>query len=150
MAKFEIDEDLIRRLAKLIEETGLSEIELAEGDQRVRVARQIAAAPTQITAPLGPPVAAQIEARGNEAPAEPAHPGTVFSPMVGTIYLQPKPGAPPFVTVGDEVSEGQTLLIVEAMKVMNPIPAPRSGTVLAILVQDQQPVEYGEALMIIE
>ncbi len=150
MAKFEIDEDLIRRLAKLIEETGLSEIELAEGDQRVRVARQLAAAPTQITAPLAAPIAVPVEARGEGAPAEPAHPGTVASPMVGTIYLQAKPGAPPFVAVGDEVTEGQTLLIVEAMKVMNPIPAPRSGTVLAILVQDQQPVEYGEALMIIE
>ncbi len=144
----ELDRDLIRDLAALLDETGLTEIEWTRGDRTVRVARQPAAAP--------PAPAAREEAMREEAaPAADAadsasHPGAVLSPMVGTAYAAPEPGAAPFVEVGVRVSEGQTVLIVEAMKTMNPIPAPRSGTVRRILVSDGAPVEYGEVLMIVE
>lgn len=142
----EPDRDLIRDLAALLDETGLTEIEWTRGDRTVRVARQPAAAP---------PAVAAAPAREEAAPAadaaDPAsHPGAVLSPMVGTAYAAPEPGAAPFVEVGVRVSEGQTVLIVEAMKTMNPIPAPRSGTVRRILVSDGAPVEYGEVLMIVE
>jgi acetyl-CoA carboxylase biotin carboxyl carrier protein len=149
-----IDADLIRELARLLEETGLGEIEIERDGQRVRVARQ--AAP-QALAPVAAPV--QVEAPPTSpAPAEPApaagdwvnHPGVVKSPMVGTAYRAPEPGAMPFVDVGSQVAAGATLLIIEAMKTMNQIPAPRAGTVTRILVEDGQPVEYGEPLMIIE
>ncbi len=141
-----VDEDLIRRLAQLLTETGLSEIEIERDDTRVRVARNggvtVAAAP----APAPPP----REAR-EEKPAEPAvHPGTVHSPIVGTAYRSPEPGAAPFVNVGDVVDAGDTLLIIEAMKTMNHIPAPRAGKVTQILVSDGQPVEYDEPLMVLE
>lgn len=152
MAKMQVDKALIRDLAELLNETNLSEIEVEEGQSRIRVARSLTvnagvAAPAPVyAAPAAPaaPVAAP-------APAEDAsHPGAVTSPMVGTAYTAPEPDAPAFVSVGSQVQAGQTILIVEAMKVMNPIPAPRAGTVKKILVSNAQPVEYGEALMIIE
>ena len=141
-----VDQDLIRELAKLLTETGLTEIEVEHDDTRIRVARGAAPAAVQV------PVAAIVAEKPKTAVAEEAvnHPGTVLSPMVGTAYRSPEPGARPFVDVGDTVREGQTLLIIEAMKTMNQIPAPRSGTVTAVMVEDGQPVEYGEPLMIIE
>jgi len=148
MPPFEIDADAIRKLADLMTETGLAEIELAEGERRMRVARALAQ----------PAIAAIAPAHHAEAMAAAAavavslatHPGAVTSPMVGTAYLQPEPEAPRFVEVGDTVRLGDSLLIIEAMKVMNPIKAPKAGTVTQILVSDGQPVEYGEPLMIIE
>lgn len=142
-----VDKEMIRELAGLLDETGLTEIEVENGKQRIRIAR---AAPTiAASAPAALAAAAGLEA--TPLAAEPAaHPGAVVSPMVGTVYIAPEPDTPPFVNVGDQVDTGQTLLIVEAMKTMNPIPAPKSGKVAQILVSDGAPVEYGEALMIIE
>ncbi len=140
-----VDKDLIRDLAGLMDETGLTEIEIEVGKQRVRVARGATAAPAQ---PIL--IAAASTAAADAAPDPASHPGAVISPMVGTVYISPEPDTPPFVNVGDQVSVGQTLLIVEAMKTMNPIPAPKSGTVTQIMVSDGSPVEYGEPLMIIE
>lgn len=143
----DLDKDLIRELAALLEETGLSEIEIGEDDKHIRVARGGAVVnAVAAAAPAAP--AAEPEGRGAVDPA--SHPGAVTSPMVGTAYLSPDPNSPPFVSVGATVKEGQTLLIVEAMKTMNAIPAPRGGTVTQILVTDEQPVEYDEVLMIIE
>jgi acetyl-CoA carboxylase biotin carboxyl carrier protein len=151
------DKDLVRELAALLEETGLTEIEIEIEGKRVRVARGVNLT-TTLTTDGG-----QSEAR--ETAARPAtdvrssasrpdelvvHPGTVTSPMVGTAYRSPEPGAPPFVEVGTRVAAGQTLLIIEAMKTMNQIPSPRAGTVIAILVEDGQPVEFGEPLAVIE
>jgi acetyl-CoA carboxylase biotin carboxyl carrier protein len=149
-----IDADLIRELARLLEETGLGEIEIERDGQRVRVARQASSNPA---APAAVPVQVQAPPT-SPAPPEPApaaedwasHPGVVTSPMVGTAYRAPEPGAMPFVDVGSQVAAGTTLLIIEAMKTMNQIPAPRAGTVTRILVEDGQPVEFGEPLMIIE
>lgn len=153
MAKMNLDKELIRELNDLLEETGLSEIEISEGRQSVRVSRQsaMAAVAQAIPAPAAPASAADApaSAENNEPPASEAA-GAVPSPMVGTVYLAPKPGDPNFVSEGDQVSEGQTLMIVEAMKVMNPIPAPRAGTVTRILVADAQPIEFGEPLLVIE
>jgi acetyl-CoA carboxylase biotin carboxyl carrier protein len=148
MASFDIDGDLIRKLADLLRETGLNEIEFAEGEKRIRVTRGApAAAATAVHLAPAAPAAAPVPAAG----ARPAqHPGAVTSPMVGTAYLAPEPGAAPFVRVGDQVKAGQTLLIIEAMKVMNPIKAPRGGTVTEIAIADAQPVEFGEVLMVIE
>lgn len=145
MPPFDIDPETIRKLAELMTETGLSEIEMAEGDRRVRVSRAtLAAAPIHVAA-------ASASAAAPVAAASPtSHPGAVISPMVGTAYLQGEPGAPPFVSVGDPVRLGDTLLIIEAMKVMNPIKAPKSGTLTQILISDGQPVEYGEPMMIVE
>ena len=148
MKKLEVDTDLIRSLAALLDETGLSEIELGEGDRRIRVARNSSASAAAA-------VAEDAAAPPDANPAAPAavdadHPGVVTSPMVGTVYLAPEPGAPPFVNVGDTVGEGQTLIIIEAMKVMNPIRAPRAGSVTRILVENGDPIEYGEALLILE
>ncbi len=145
MPKFDIDPETIRKLAELMTETDLSEIEVAEGDRRVRVSRAVqAGAPMHLTAMSAP--AAAIA-----APVSPAsHPGAVISPMVGTAYLQAEPGAPPFVSIGDAVQVGDTLLIIEAMKVMNPIKAPKNGVLKQILISDGQPVEYGEPMMIVE
>jgi acetyl-CoA carboxylase biotin carboxyl carrier protein len=144
-----IDARLVRRLAAILNDTGLTEIEVERGDLRIKVARnttQIAAAPAVYAAP-SPQLAAAAPAAG---PTAPEYEGEVVkSPMVGTVYLQPEPGASPFVRVGDQVTEGQTLLIVEAMKTMNPIPAPRSGRILEVLVADAQPVEFGEPLAVI-
>ncbi|ADZ70471.1 acetyl-CoA carboxylase biotin carboxyl carrier protein [Polymorphum gilvum] len=145
------DKELIRELALLLDETNLSEIELEQKDFRVRVARQLTVE-AAVAAPAAPaavvPAAAAVVAATAADPS--SHPGVVTSPMVGTAYLAPEPGARVFVEVGDRVSEGQTILIVEAMKTMNQIPAPRSGTVKQILVEDAQPVEYGEPLFIVE
>ncbi len=146
MSKYDIDEEAIRKLAELLNETGLSEIEIEDDDRRLRVARQ--ATPVHAVAPAAP-AAAAAAAVVEEAPAGP-HPGTVTSPMVGTVYLAPEPGARPFVQVGDEVREGQTLLIIEAMKVMNNLPAPRAGKVTAVLIDDGTPVEFGEPLVVVE
>ena len=151
-----VDPHLIRELAALLEETGLSEIEWESEGQRVRVARSNAAAAQAPRAPnpsASEPIAveAQVEpAPPRPAPDHAAHPGAVTSPMVGTAYLSPEPGANPFVRSGDNVTEGQTLLIVEAMKTMNPIAAPRAGTVSQVLVSNGAPVEYGEVLLIID
>ena len=146
-----IDARLVRRLAAILNDTGLTEIEVERGDLRIKVARAPAAmtAPATVYAPspsIGPTTATPAPA----AHAEPEAEGEVVkSPMVGTVYLQPEPGSPPFVRVGDMVSEGQTLLIVEAMKTMNPIPAPKAGRLLELLVADGQPVEFGEPLAVI-
>jgi len=144
-----IDEDLIRQLAKLLEETHLSEIEIECDDFKVRVARHSAGS---FHAPAAPPAPhdalPSIEARPDVGLA--SHPGVVKSPMVGTAYRSPKPGDPPFVNEGDMVSEGQTLMIVEAMKTMNAILAPRGGRVAKILVANEQPVEFGEPLLVVE
>ena len=147
-AKGAVDHDLIRELAKLLEETGLTEIEFERDGARVRVARQLTAAPARVAATLEPgPSVPAIDV----AAIDPAkHPGVVASPMVGTAYRGPEPGARPFVEVGSVVRAGEALLIVEAMKTMNQIPAPRAGRVIQILIEDGQPVEFGEPLMIIE
>jgi acetyl-CoA carboxylase biotin carboxyl carrier protein len=135
------DAELIRALAALLTETGLTEIEYAIGDRRVRVSRIAAGPPASVPGVVSAPsvAAGSIE-----------HPGMVKAPMVGTAYLAPQPGAPPFVHLGDVVAEGQPLLIIEAMKVMNQIRAHRPGRVAQIVVEDAQPVEYGAALMLIE
>lgn len=148
------DTALIRDLAVLLDETNLSEIELEQGDTRIRVARQMTiGAPVNVAAPMAAPTApAAAASPAAAAPAaEPAHAGTtVTSPMVGTAYLAAEPGAPAFIQVGDKVVEGQTILIIEAMKTMNHIPATKAGTVKQILVDDAQPVEFGEPLIIVE
>ena len=151
-AKSGVDHDLIRDLARLLDETNLTEIEFERDGQRVRVARQaqmVAAAPMQRAAPASEAGAAIAAAAAAAADLE-KHPGAVPSPMVGTAYLGPEPGARPYVEVGTQVRAGQTLLIVEAMKTMNQIPAPRAGRVVQIVVEDGQPVEYGQPLMVIE
>jgi acetyl-CoA carboxylase biotin carboxyl carrier protein len=150
-----IDPELVRDLASILNDTGLTEIEVEHGELRLRLARTVtvAAAPAasvHVAAPAAiAPVAAAAPAPA--ASADPAkHPGAVPSPMVGTAYLAAEPGAAPFVKVGDTVTAGQTLMVVEAMKTFNPIPAPRAGKVTAILVNDAQPVEFGEPLLILE
>jgi acetyl-CoA carboxylase biotin carboxyl carrier protein len=153
MAKFEMDTEFVRKLAQILHETHLGEIELAEGDKRIRVARPtvtMAAAP--VTAAQAGPAAAAAAPAGAPAAGNDLgkHPGAVKSPMVGTAYLAPEPGKPNFVSVGDKVTAGQTLLIIEAMKTFNPIKAPKSGTVSQILVDNARPVEFGEPLMIVE
>jgi acetyl-CoA carboxylase biotin carboxyl carrier protein len=146
--KSKIDQDLIRQLADLLTETGLTEIEIETDDNRVRVARNLTA---PAAAHATPPAAAQPAPKAAApAPAETDHAGTVHSPMVGTAFLAPSPGEKPYIDIGTQVRQGDTLLIVEAMKTMNQIPAPRSGKVIRILVEDGQPVEYGEPLLIIE
>ncbi len=147
-----VDKELIRELADLLQETGLAEIEIEHEGFRVRVAR-----PTITGSGSAAARAAPAPAPRQEAPGEPAaapdrmpHPGTVKSPMVGTAYRAPAPGAQAFVELGSEIKKGQTILIIEAMKTMNPIPAPRDGRVIEIMVADGQPVEFGEPLMIIE
>lgn len=147
-----IDARLVRTLADILTDTGLSEIEVERDGLKVRVAKTLAAAPVAYAA--APVAAAPVAAApaGEAAPAAeaPRKGDVVNSPMVGTVYLQPQPDAPPFVKVGDTVTAGQTLLIVEAMKTMNPIPAPRGGKIVEIIVQDAQPVEFGEPLIVIE
>ena len=151
-----IDARLVRKLADILTETGLTEIEVEHSGLKVRVAKTMMAssavhmaAPAQMAhaAPVAAPAAPAAEA---PAPAARAKGDEVKSPMVGTIYLQPQPGADPFVKVGDTVQAGQTLFIVEAMKTMNPIPAPKGGRIVEILVGDGQPVEFGEPLAIVE
>ena len=150
-----IDKELIRELAALLTETGLNEIEIEDDDLRVRVARDLPAPPTQVvySEPPRQPVSTSPPGAASEpgAPIDPArHPGCVPSPMVGTVYRASEPNAKPFVEVGDQVRAGQAILIIEAMKHMNEVAAPRAGKVLEIFVEDGQPVEYGEPLMIIE
>jgi acetyl-CoA carboxylase biotin carboxyl carrier protein len=147
------DSALIRELALLLDETSLTEIEIERAGLRVRVARNVSVAASVPAAylPASAAAPAAVGAAASGAMADPAkHPGAVPSPMVGTAYWSPEPGAKPFVEVGTKVSAGQTLLIIEAMKTMNQIPSPRAGTVTQILVEDGQPVEFGEPLMIIE
>ena len=150
MAKFELDTEFVRKLAQILHETNLGEIELGDGDKRIRVARPtvtVAAAPVAAAAAPGAAAAGAAPAGGNDLGK---HPGAVKSPMVGTAYLAPEPGKPNFVAVGDKVTAGQTLLIIEAMKTFNPIKAPKAGTVMQILVDNARPVEFGEPLMIVE
>jgi acetyl-CoA carboxylase biotin carboxyl carrier protein len=149
------DQALIRDLAELLKETGLSEIEIEREGMRVRVARQVASAGLYSPAAAASTAPATLAAGAAPATAasltDPAkHPGAVPSPMVGTAYLAPEPDAAPFVQVGTRVSQGQTIMIIEAMKTMNHIPAPKAGVVMAILVGNGQPVEFGEPLAIIE
>jgi acetyl-CoA carboxylase biotin carboxyl carrier protein len=146
--KLALDIDAIRELAKLLEETGLSEIEYAEGDRKLRCVAQSKQVVQQVAASVAAPMAPVAAA---PAIAATAPTGTsVPSPMVGTVYLSSSPGAPALVKVGDKVKQGDTLLIIEAMKVMNPIKAPRAGVVAQILVEDGKPVEFGEPLIMIE
>jgi len=145
-----IDHDVIRELAKLLDETGLTEIEFERDGVSVRVARHLSAPSSRMRSAEVPPSAAMSPAPAAAALDPTQHPGAVISPMVGTAYLGPAPGARPFIEVGSLVKIGEPLLIIEAMKTMNQIPAPRSGTVIQVLVGDGQPVEYGQPLMIIE
>src|SRR5262245_35025260 len=144
-----VDHDLIHELTKLLDETGLTEIEIEQDGRRVRVARGATgpAAPAAVRVEVASPQAAEAAVK----PIDPSkHPGVVISPMVGTAYAAPEPGAKPFIDVGSTVKVGDTLLIVEAMKTMNQIPAPRAGTVIQILFEDGQTVEFGEPLVIVE
>ena len=146
-----IDGALVRELAELLAETGLSEIEVEDGPRKIRVARQLTAAPVAAQVAVAAPAAAAPAPVAAAAPAAPAvSANAVKSPMVGTVYLSADPSSPPFVSVGKPVKEGDTLLIVEAMKVMNPIVAPRSGMISAILVENAQPVEYDQPLVVID
>jgi acetyl-CoA carboxylase biotin carboxyl carrier protein len=144
-----VDQDMIRELSALLDETGLTEIEIEQDGQRVRVARNAGRGlPAHIAAPTAAPAPV---AMSTPKPTDPAkHPGVVTSPMVGTAYAAAEPGGKPFIEVGSKVKAGDTLMIVEAMKTMNQIPAPRAGTVIQILFEDGQPVEFGEPLVIIE
>ncbi|GBQ55875.1 acetyl-CoA carboxylase biotin carboxyl carrier protein [Komagataeibacter swingsii] len=152
MSRLLVDADAIRALAEILTDTGLTEIEIAEKDNRIRVVRAVAPVAHAVPAPA--PVAAPVPVTP-VAPAAVAadpskHPGAVTSPMVGVAYLAPDPSSPPFVTEGQQVSAGQTLLLIEAMKTFNQIKAPRAGTLSKVLVQSGDPVEFGEALVIIE
>jgi len=148
-----IDRALVRELAELLSDTGLTEIEVEDGARKIRVARTITAAPVMNYAPAPAaapaPVAAPAAAEAPAAPAAETHANALRSPMVGTAYLFPEPGAAPFITVGQTVKAGDTLLIVEAMKVMNPITAPAGGKITAILVENAQPVEFDQPLVVI-
>jgi acetyl-CoA carboxylase biotin carboxyl carrier protein len=146
MPKFDVDDALVRKLAALLADTGLTEIEYEVGEQRIRVSR---GGGTTVAVAAPAPVAAVAPVAVQPAAAEGPPPGAVTSPMVGTAYAAAEPGAAPFVKVGDKISKGQTLLIIEAMKVMNPIPAPHGGTVQEILFADGRPVEYGEVLLVV-
>ncbi len=153
MTPIQFDPEAIRELARILRETDLTEIELVEKDSRIRVARMmpapaavtVAAAPAPVAAPAAP--AAPTPA---PADADATHPGMVPSPMVGVAYLSPEPGAAPYITQGARVAQGQTLLLIEAMKTFNQIKAPRSGTITRILIENGSPVEYGEPLLVIE
>ncbi|WP_107713043.1 acetyl-CoA carboxylase biotin carboxyl carrier protein [Oceanicaulis sp.] len=155
----QVDSKLVRELADILNDTDLTEIEVEKGEMRIRVARELTAAPAVYAAqPAAAPVAAAPAPAPASAPEAPAavsaadaksHPGAVTSPMVGTVYLRPSPEADQFKKAGDSVKEGDTILLVEAMKTFNPITASKSGTLTELLVDDAQPVEYGEALFII-
>jgi len=146
--KFDLDAGLVRKLAKLLSETGLSEIEYAEGDKRIRCATAITS-PAPIHVQASPPAGGVAIASENKAGSTEIAGRPVTSPMVGTVYLAPEPGKPPFVKKGDKVKEGDTLLIIEAMKVMNPIKAPVGGMIADVLASDSKPVEFGEILIVI-
>jgi acetyl-CoA carboxylase biotin carboxyl carrier protein len=150
MPKVDIDTAYIEKLAELLARTGLTEIEICQADTRIRVAKQVPAAVEYIQHHAALPAAPAAAVAEAQPHADIAHPGAITSPMVGTVYLTPEPSAAPFVKVGDMVKEGQTLLIIEAMKVMNSIRAPRAGRVARIFATNAAPVEYGEPLMIIE
>ncbi len=160
MSKIKDYKELIRELAELLDKSTLSEIEVEEDDFRIRVAREVpgnisytapaAVAAPAVAAPAAPAAAATAHAEAPAATSPADHPGAVPSPMVGTAYASPSPGADPFIKVGDAVKEGDTILIIEAMKVMNQIAAPKSGTVKEVFFSDAQPVEFGETLCIIE
>ena len=145
-----IDSKLVRELAELLNETGLTEIEVEDGDRKIKVARLMTAAPMMAAAPMTAPAAAAPAMPLSSAP-EPAaiDPGALKSPMVGTCYLSAEPGSAPFIAVGQQVKVGDTLVIIEAMKVMNPITATSAGTVKSILVENAQPVEYDQPLVVI-
>lgn len=154
-----IDNESVRRLAELLDETGLTEIEYDDGDIRIRVARQQAGAIAHAVPPMPPagpsgggvsPSPAPAPAAETQTPVAADHPGAVTSPMVGTVYLSPEPGAATFIGVGDSVSVGQTLMLVEAMKTFNEIKAPHAGTVTQIVVENGVPIEFGDVLAIIE
>ena len=149
------DTALVKALADILDDAGLAELEYETADLSVRLSRVSGAAPVAPVAAMAAPAAAPAPAASSPAPAADSvdaasHPGAVTSPMVGTVYVAPEPDAPSFISVGDAVKKGQTILIVEAMKVMNPITAPADGTVTQILVQNAQPVEFGEVLVVIE
>jgi acetyl-CoA carboxylase biotin carboxyl carrier protein len=156
MNRLPVDTEAIRTLAQILQDTGLTEIEIAEKDSRIRVVR----APAQVAAvvPAAAPAATTAASAGGQVPIANAdgtedyaqHPGAVKSPMVGVAFLSPEPGAPPFVTAGQSVAAGQTLLLIEAMKTFNQIKAPRSGTITRIMAQSSVPVEYGQVLMVID
>jgi acetyl-CoA carboxylase biotin carboxyl carrier protein len=146
-----VDHDLILELSKLLNETGLTEIEIEQDGQRIRVARGAVASAAPVVVAAAAPRAPASAPPAEAAPVDPAkHPGAVLSPMVGTAYGAPEPGAKPFIDIGQTVKAGDTLLIIEAMKTMNQIPATRAGTVTKILFEDGQPVEFGEPLVIVE
>jgi acetyl-CoA carboxylase biotin carboxyl carrier protein len=145
MGGFKIDNEAVRLLADLIHETGLGEIEYEDGDRRIRVAMPQVSASPMVAAPVATATAAPSAPSSDEKPN-----GAVSSPMVGTVYLQSGPGEPPFIKVGDRINPGDTVVIIEAMKVMNQIPAPHGGVVRSIEVANAQAVEYGEVLMVIE
>jgi len=155
-AKNTSETKLIRELADILNETDLSEIEMKRGDLKIRVSKQSTQVVSAVAAPAAAPVAASVPAAAmmqTDAPAasdQSNHPGAVKSPMVGTAYVRPSPDASPFVSEGQSVKEGDTVLLVEAMKTFNPITAPKSGTIKTVLVDDAQPVEFGEVLFIIE
>lgn len=149
----QVDAEVIRELSDLLTETGLTEIEIEQSGQRIRVARQNAPH-VNASAVTVPAISEAVALPSSLVATEATRPkrdaeGAITSPMVGTVYIAPEPGKPPFVKVGDSVSEGDTLLIVEAMKTMNPIPAPRAGTIKEILVRDAQPVEFGQTLLVL-
>jgi len=148
MAKSPIDKDLIRDLADLLTETDLNEIEIEKDGMRLRVARGVSSA--QIAAQPAPAAAPASASPASDTPGSNSPANAVTSPMVGTVYVAPEPGAPPYVRAGDQVAEGDTLLVVEAMKVMNPIPAPRAGRVARIFISNGEPVEFGEPLLVLE
>lgn len=151
--KMRVDVDLVRQLAEMLDATGLTEVEVEDGDRKIRIARKAAAAPAVHYAPAAPTThVASLTSSDAEPAAAPAadQANAVKSPMVGTAYLAAEPGAAPFSSVGKKVAAGDTLLIVEAMKVMNPITAPSAGTVKAILVENGQPVEFDQPLIVVE
>ena len=158
MAKIRIDDALIRHLAGLLEETGLTEIELGSGRERIRVSRESPSAPSAPSGRMGDqndsPSAISsdhgVESTSSVEEVESDHPGAVTAPMVGTVYLAPEPGENPFISVGDEVQAGDTMFIIEAMKTMNPVSAPRDGRVERVLVGNATPVEYGEVLALVD
>ncbi len=147
-----IDPGYVRALAELLDDTGLSEIEVEDGERKIRVARTLTAAAAPVAyapAPIAAPVAAPAAVPAAAAPAADSFAGAVKSPMVGTVYLSPEPGAPNFAAIGSAVKEGDTVLIIEAMKVMNPIVAPTSGTLKGVHVENSQPVEFDQPLFTI-
>lgn len=150
MSRPTIDGDLVRQLAKLLDETGLTEIEYGEGKWRLRVSKAMTATAVAPATAAAAPVAVTERATPATAEDSARHPGAVTSPMVGTVYISPEPGAAAFIKIGDLVSEGQTLMLIEAMKTMNPIRAPRAGVISQVFITNAAPVEYGEVLLILE